>query len=343
VIALARARRGDALLVALTGAHAAVLMAAPTAPVIAIGLWWNANTISHGFIHRPFFRHRSANRVFAAFLSVMLGFPHALWRDWHLGGYDVLADAGDIGGNHNSSFGVDEPATVTRMLQWIDAQRGGRPFFLTYLPIAGHHPYETSQPGPFPEPDEFGRYRNALHDGDASLGAFMQGLQARGLAEHTLWIVFGDHGEAFGQHEGNYGHTFNLYDENVHVPMLIAAPGLVVRQVRSRRVVSLVDVAPTVLDLAGLPAPEIYQGQSMLAPGARMALFFADYSLRWIGLRDGSLKVIHALDSGRSSLFDLDADPGERVNLADRHSERVRWYVENLKGWSAAQKQRFAR
>jgi hypothetical protein len=84
VIALARARRGDALLVALTGAHAAVLMAAPTAPVIAIGLWWNANTISHGFIHRPFFRHRSANRVFAAFLSVLLGFPHALWRDWHL-------------------------------------------------------------------------------------------------------------------------------------------------------------------------------------------------------------------------------------------------------------------
>jgi sulfatase-like protein len=258
-------------------------------------------------------------------------------------GYDVLADAGDIGGNHNSSFGVDEPATVTRMLQWIDAQRGGRPFFLTYLPIAGHHPYETSQPGPFPEPDEFGRYRNALHEGDASLGTFMQGLQARGLAEHTLWIVFGDHGEAFGQHEGNYGHSFNLYDENVHVPMLIAAPGLVVRQMRSRRVVSLVDVAPTVLDLAGLPVPEIYQGQSMLAPGARMALFFADYSLRWIGLRDGSLKVIHALDSGRSSLFDLDADPGERVNLADRHSERVRWYVENLKGWSAAQKQRFAR
>jgi hypothetical protein len=74
-----------------------------------------------------------------------------------------------------------------------------------------------------------------------------------------------------------------------------------------------------------------------------MALFFADYSLGRIGLRDGSLKVIHTLDSGRSSLFDLDADPGERVNLADRHSERVRWYVENLKGWSAAQKRRFAR
>jgi hypothetical protein len=68
----------------LAGAHAAVLMTAPAAPVIAIGLWWNANTISHYFIHRPFFRRRSANRAFAAYLSVLLGFPHSLWRDRHL-------------------------------------------------------------------------------------------------------------------------------------------------------------------------------------------------------------------------------------------------------------------
>jgi arylsulfatase A-like enzyme len=109
---------------------------------------------------------------------------------------------------------------------------------------------------------------------------------------------------------------------------------------RSNRVVSLVDVAPTALDLAGLSIPTSYQGRSMLATGRDMALFFADYSLGLLGLRDGSLKVIHAIDSGRSSLFDLDADPEERVNLADRNPERVRWYVQNLKGWSASQKQR---
>jgi hypothetical protein len=96
VIALSRVRppsprwafggtsRKDLKLVALAGAHAAVLIAAPTAPVIAIGLWWNANTISHYFIHRPFFHRRSANRAFALFLSVLLGFPHALWRNRHL-------------------------------------------------------------------------------------------------------------------------------------------------------------------------------------------------------------------------------------------------------------------
>ena len=52
--------------------------------LIALGVWWNAQTISHRFIHRPFFRHALANHLFAAALSVALGFPQSLWRDRHL-------------------------------------------------------------------------------------------------------------------------------------------------------------------------------------------------------------------------------------------------------------------
>jgi arylsulfatase A-like enzyme len=258
-------------------------------------------------------------------------------------GYGTLADAGDIGGHHNSSFGVDEPSTVNAILKWIDASPAGQRFFVTYLPIAGHHPYETPEPGPFPDHDEFGRYRNALHDGDRSLGALMEGLRARGLAENTLWIVLGDHGEAFGQHEGNYGHTFSLYDENVRVPFLVAAPGLIPRQLRSRPVVSLIDTAPTILDLVGLAAPEMYQGRSMLDDEPRMALFFADYSLGMLGLRDGPRKFIYELDSGRSRLFDVERDQQERVDLSAREPERARWYAEHLRNWSGAQKARVDR
>ena len=253
-------------------------------------------------------------------------------------GFQTLADAGDIGGNHNSSFGVDEPSTVASILSWIDALPAGQPFFVTYLPIAGHHPYETPEPGPFPDHDEFGRYRNALHYGDASLGTLIRGFRARGLDRKTLWIVLGDHGEAFGRHEGNFGHTFQLYDENVRVPFLLAAAGVVSHQIRSKQVVSLVDTAPTVLDLAGLPAPESYQGRSMLDGEPRMALFFADYSLGMLGLRDGPRKFIHELDSGRSKLFDVVKDPQERMDLSDRHVEEVRRYAQDLRTWSSAQK-----
>src|SRR4029077_13439981 len=114
-----------------------------------------------------------------------------------------------------------------------------------------------------------------------------------------------DHGEAFGQHDGNYGHTFQLYDENIHVPYVIAAPGLLSRSIRVRRVVSLIDTAPTILDLLGLPPQPAYEGRSMLEGYSRLALFFTDYSLPLAGLRDGPRKIIHDMRSGRSCWFDV--------------------------------------
>jgi arylsulfatase A-like enzyme len=252
-------------------------------------------------------------------------------------GFHTLADAGHIGGNHNSSFGVDEPATVARMLEWVDSLRQGQNFFLTYLPIAGHHPYETPEPGPDSDREEFGRYRNALRYGDASLGTLIEGLRKRGLYENTVWVVVGDHGEAFGQHDGNYGHTFHVYEENLRVPFVIAIPGWN-KQVRSRPVVSLIDLAPTVLDVMGINAPAGYQGRTALAGEPLPALFFADYSQAFTGLRDGRWKFIHEPGSGRSRLFDLQLDPGERTNVAPAHEDRVRRYREVLQGWSAGQK-----
>ena len=76
--------RSHNLMVALAVAHAAVLLTIPTAPIIALGVWWNSNTISHNFVHRPFFRRRSANLLFSAWLTVLLGIPQSLWRDRHL-------------------------------------------------------------------------------------------------------------------------------------------------------------------------------------------------------------------------------------------------------------------
>jgi hypothetical protein len=70
--------------VGLSIGHAAALLTMTSVPLVAIGLWWNANTIAHNFIHRPFFRARAANRVFSAFLSLLLGVPQTVWRERHL-------------------------------------------------------------------------------------------------------------------------------------------------------------------------------------------------------------------------------------------------------------------
>src|SRR5688500_4037487 len=75
---------GDLLFIALAASHAAVVVTSPTAPIIALGLWWNSNTIAHNFIHRPFFRARSLNLIFSACQSVLMGIPQTLWRERHL-------------------------------------------------------------------------------------------------------------------------------------------------------------------------------------------------------------------------------------------------------------------
>ena len=253
-------------------------------------------------------------------------------------GFTTMEDAGDIGGNRRSSFGIDEAATVHRILSWLDSLSVDRPFFLTYLPIAGHHPYETPSGGPFPERREIDRYRNALHDADTALGELLAGLAARGLDKNTLFVIFGDHAEAFNQHQGNYGHTMFLYEENVRIPYLIVAPGLIDEPIRITRVASQIDTAPTVLDLMGLSTPEAYQGRSLLDPAVGMALFCTDYSQALLGLRDEQWKLIHDLGSGRSKLFDIQTDPDEKDDLASQFVDRVAAYRTHLLRWSAAQK-----
>ena len=191
-------------------------------------------------------------------------------------GFDTMDDAADISGERESSFGVDDVATVRQLLRWVDRQPAGQPFFATYLPIAGHHPYATATPPRTPHATDRDRYLAALGESDAALAALLDGLAARHLDSSTVVVVVSDHGEAFGQHVGNDGHTLALYEENVHVPMLIAVPHAAHERVA--RVASLLDVAPTILDLVGVRAPTTFQGVSLLGSGQRTALFFTDYS-----------------------------------------------------------------
>ncbi|MEO7189692.1 MAG: sulfatase-like hydrolase/transferase [Vicinamibacterales bacterium] len=248
-------------------------------------------------------------------------------------GYQVAEDAGAIGGQVESSFGVDESATVSRMLGWIDAQPAHAPFLLTYLPIAGHHPYAASRRDPFTGDSEFDRYRNALGDADRALDALLAGLRVRALDSHTLIVVVGDHGEAFGQHRGNSGHTLFIYDENVRVPYFIWLAGRLTAPLHVPRAASLVDTGATLRDLTGLPPDDRDEGTSLVAPGSRMALFFADYSLGWMGLRDGCWKYLYETEARRSHLHDVCSDTGERQNLASREPVRAALYEARVQSW----------
>jgi phosphoglycerol transferase MdoB-like AlkP superfamily enzyme len=243
-------------------------------------------------------------------------------------GFRELRDAATITSPHRSSFGVDDRATADALLAFVDSVPAGERFFAVFMPIAGHHPYRAPgvAPRPFPETSDADAHANDVHVADDAFGRLRAGLRARKLDDRVVYVVVGDHGEAFREHPANIAHALYLYEENVRVPFFIAAPGAPVSGRRLPQLASLLDLAPTTLALAGVRAPLQYEGQSLLAAGPKVARFSTEQGRRWAGLRDGRWKLILDEDSGRPQLYDLDADPGERVDRAGTDGETVDRY-----------------
>ena len=177
----------------------------------------------------------------------------------------------------------------------------------------------------------------ALYDGeirytDNEIGRLFKHVRERGLADSTLMVVTSDHGEEFLDH-GSWEHQKTLYEEVIRVPMMVAGPGVSPR--REGRPVSLLDLAPTILDfLKVAPAPSM-AGRSLLGPltEAREMYGETDHTtdaLRLSFLRGGasSWKAILRVDPGTKGLrssewYDLGADPREKQNRPPADSLRA--------------------
>lgn len=174
------------------------------------------------------------------------------------------------------------------------------------------------------------RYHNALHYVDAQLGRLFDALEQKGLWDETIVIVTGDTGQAFFEH-GVGGHGSTPYDELIHVPFVVHAPGL--EAVVSSRVSQQLDILPTIVDLLGMPPHPALAGRSVVPGHAAAVPVFSVVqvpNLSEISVIDGWLKLIVGGD-GRRELYDLAHDPHERNNLwSVRVSEGKR--LENLIG-----------
>jgi arylsulfatase A-like enzyme len=195
------------------------------------------------------------------------------------------------------------------------------PFFLTLHTNNPHHPYSAEQIEGLPHSDD-AKVRHRLLVGHTMemFTDFYRDLKTSGLADSTLVIAYGDHGEAFGEHEGNFIHSRELYWENLHVPVLILHPQRLGLPARINQLGTLVDVPVTILDIMGLPLGE-RDGMSLLfeAPD-RLVFSMTDWGPGQIALRDRQYAYILSR-TGRELLFDRRADPFERKNLAAERPE----------------------
>jgi choline-sulfatase len=244
------------------------------------------------------------------------------------------ADPGDI-----KRFGEDVSAAATR---WID-QNASAPFFVFLHLYDLHTPYELP-PGYRRSPQLKG-YDAQLAYVDDVIGRFWTFLERRGLADKALVVFTSDHGEGLGQH-GESTHGYFVYQTTLHVPLILRWPaGTTGVKARVGEPTMLLDIAPTILEVAGITRPDQMQGASLVPASRGTALkqeIYAEsaYANQHFGcsvlrtLRSGRYKYI---DAPKSELYDLSSDPGETRNLYATDPARAR----NLRASLVALRRRF--
>ncbi|MDH4063097.1 MAG: tetratricopeptide repeat protein, partial [Acidobacteriota bacterium] len=197
-----------------------------------------------------------------------------------------------------------------------------RPFFAWVHLYDPHSPYEPPEPyrSQFPATAQ-GAYDGEIAATDAQVGRLVDALRSDGRLDSTIVVVVGDHGESLGEH-GEQQHGFFVYDASVHIPLIVAGPGVPVRAVPDQ--VRIVDVMPTILDLVAAPAPGDVQGVSLTPLGRGEPLDLLAFSETWYpryhygwseltAVRDGRFKFIAA---PRRELYDISVDPAETHDLS---------------------------
>ncbi len=218
--------------------------------------------------------------------------------------------------------------------------------FLTGLPQPMEPPFGDLAKwlGKMPEPEirEFARalYRAEIAAVDHECGLFLDDLARLGLSEETAVVITADHGEEFWDH-GSFEHGHTLYDELIHVPLIMKFPGSIEPREVDRRV-GLIDVMPTVLDAMGLPVPDAFQGRSLLSMARgdesdEMSMDrFAESLFRgveWKAVLDDRYKFMYCETTRSIQLYDLTLDRWEEDNLEKRRTELVSDMATRLLDW----------
>jgi len=207
------------------------------------------------------------------------------------------------------------------------------------------HLYDPHEPYRAPEPyaSQHEPYDAEVAYADAMVGKLLADLRAAGQLDRTLVVVAADHGESLGEH-GERTHGVFVYDVTMRIPMIVWA-GARVPAAASDTLVRLIDLAPTMLDLIGLNAPQEFEGRSALStiaardgrsPPAYVEAMDANLTRNWAPLTGLVTADYKLIELPIPELYDLRSDPRETRNLFAREPERARTLDSLLRGVTAS-------
>lgn len=229
-------------------------------------------------------------------------------------GFKTLIGKRDIekerGASSGSSWGIHDEHLMNYAASWLEKQSS--PTFLTLFTITNHHPWTIPADwAPPPEAKGTPFYESYAYT-DWALGLFIEQLRQKKLLEKSVLFIFGDHGQE--SRDSEFEINRNLYQENVHVPLLICAPKRIKKPVQIDTPCSQIDLLPTVLDLLHLPGPHHSLGRSLIREGSQAIYFSHPFDAKMRGCREGKWKLL--VHGEKNELYDLQNDPDERRNLA---------------------------
>jgi arylsulfatase A-like enzyme len=187
-------------------------------------------------------------------------------------------------------------------------------------------------------------YQGEVLDADWWVGTIWDEIEAQGLADRTMLVITSDHGEEFGEHV-DYGHGHTVYQELDRVPLIFVGPQVSTPGRSVETPVPMLDLVPTLLDVAGAPSPQLVRGQSLLpvlqgeelparpiyteSPARRSS--YDDKSLR-----QGDYKLVYDVTLDQVELYNLRDDPDELHDLAAVEPQRAAEMRDDLRSWTAS-------